>query len=908
MGSAMKRGFSLFLCLLMLFAALPASTVLAEDLQIDEIDDEDLIVILDEDEFPTFDEIDETEPEEYIPDASTPEITTQPKSKTACEGYAVSFSVTASNATSYQWYYRSSSSSEWVVCPEASAKSAKLSYSAVYMGVNGFQYRCKVSNSAGYIYSNIVTLTVTVAPAITTQPTSKTVSVGTTAKFSVTASGALSYQWYYRTSNSGAWTKSTMSSATSATISIPATTGRNGYQYRCLVANSKAYVYSNTVTLTVVNASLPTITTQPESVTATAGATVLFSVNATNASSYEWQYRTNSAGTWYVSTLTGAKTSKVSVPATTARNGYQYRCKVSNSNGYVFSNTVTLTVKSNSKPSITTQPESVTATAGATARFTVKASNATSYQWQYRESSSGSWYVSGLDGAKTATVYVPATMARNGFQYRCKVSNANGSVFTNIVTLTVKSNSKPTISVQPVSVTATVGATASFTVKASNATSYQWQYRKSSSDSWYVSACDGAKTSTVLVPATTARNGYQYRCKVSNANGYVFTNIVTLTVKSGAKPTITTQPTSVTKYQDNTAKFTVKASNATSYQWYYRTSSSASWQKSTLSSATSSTISVIATRARNGYQYRCKVSNANGYVYSNTVTLSVNLVSYRALLIGEVSFSWDKATRNRGDVTNMKNMLNSVKGARGGTYAVTCKYDQTYNGIVNSISTAFANADSNDVSLFFIATHGVVDVYSGPIAGQLCTVDSYGNEGRMNLEDLAACLKAVPGKVIVFIGACGSGAAIYGNGATPNDLAQVINGEDAFGEAVIQAFAAVDEPLEDLDDEATNTGEFRDSKFYVMTAAAHQEESWGYEYDRETMDGYNTFPLYISQGVMNGKPADSDGNGTVTLNELYNYVYPRCYDEGPFWSTFYNAYVYQHVQVYPENSSYGLFK
>ena len=165
-----------------------------------------------------------------------------------------------------------------------------------------------------------------------------------------------------------------------------------------------------------------------------------------------------------------------------------------------------------------------------------------------------------------------------------------------------------------------------------------------------------------------------------------------MTVKSGAKPTITTQPTSVTKYQDNTAKFTVKASNATSYQWYYRTSSSASWQKSTLSSATSSTISVIATRARNGYQYRCKVSNANGYVYSNTVTLSVNLVSYRALLIGEVSFSWDKATRNRGDVGLMSNMLSSVSGPDGGRYSIATRYDVDNNAIHSAIISTVASA------------------------------------------------------------------------------------------------------------------------------------------------------------------------------------------------------------------------
>ena len=126
----------------------------------------------------------------------------------------------------------------------------------------------------------------------------------------------------------------------------------------------------------------------------------------------------------------------VSVLATAARNGFQYRCKVTNAAGSVYTNVATLTV--NLKPVITTQPTSKTVNEGTTAKFTVTATGAESYQWQYRTSSTGTWYNSTLTGAKTATVSVPATAARNGFQYRCKITNAAGTVYTVIVTLTVK--------------------------------------------------------------------------------------------------------------------------------------------------------------------------------------------------------------------------------------------------------------------------------------------------------------------------------------------------------------------------------------------------------------------------------------------------------------------------------------
>ncbi|MBR0355609.1 MAG: immunoglobulin domain-containing protein, partial [Oscillospiraceae bacterium] len=486
----MKQSLALLLCLCMLCAALPAAEVSAEEIDVIPVPEEeagDEIVILDEDDLaPT------------APNGETPSITTQPSSKKTCVGYGVSFTVKAENATKYQWYYRASSSADWVKVPEDTATKSTLTYSAVGLGLNGFQYRCKVSNSYGSLYSNTVKLTVTIEPAITTQPKSKTVDPGETAKFTVKATGALSYQWYWRTSKSAAWQVSTLTGNKTATLSVVGKASRSGYQYRCLVANGQAYTYTNTVTLTVTDSGKPSITTQPESITASVGATAKFTVKASGATKYQWYYRTSSTGSWHAASLTGNKTASLSVPATSARSGYQYRCKVSNANGYVYSKAVTLTVKSTgTKPTITTQPESITAYVGATAKFTVKASNATKYQWYYRTSSSGSWHAASLTGNKTASLSVPATSARSGYQYRCKVSNASGYVYTRAVTLTVKSGAKPSITSQPSSITKAQDYTAKFTVKASNATKYQWYYRTRASGSWSKTTLTGATTATL---------------------------------------------------------------------------------------------------------------------------------------------------------------------------------------------------------------------------------------------------------------------------------------------------------------------------------------------------------------------------------------------------------------------------
>ena len=568
---------------------------------------------------------------------SKPTITTHPSNKTAAAGSTVKFTVGASNATSYQWQYRTSSSGSWNNCSGNTAKTNTLSVTAESYR-NGYQYRCKVSNNAGTVISNAATLTVNSKPTITTQPTNKTATAGTTVKFTVGASNATSYQWQYYASSTDGWKNCSASSAKTATLSITAESYRNGYKYRCKVTNSAGTVISNAATLTV--NSKPTITTQPANKTAAAGTTVKFTVGASNATSYQWQYYASSTDGWKNCSASSAKTATLSITAESYRNGYKYRCKVTNSVGTVTSNAATLTVASNGKPTILTHPSGQTSTVGGTAKFSVEANGSNlKYQWQYYDSSSGTWANvtnSAYTGLTSATMSVPVTAGRNGLRFRCKVSNSNGTVYSNSATLKVK----PTITTQPSSKTAAAGTTATFTVAASGPNlSYQWQYYDSSSGSWASitnSAYTGLTSATMSVPATMGRSGMKFRCKVSNANGTVTSNSATLTVTSDSKPTITTQPSSKTAAAGTTVTFTVGASGANlSYQWQYYNSSSGTWSNLTNSAytgLTSATMGVQATAGRDGLKYRCKVTNAAGSVYSDPATLTVvtqpNITSY----------------------------------------------------------------------------------------------------------------------------------------------------------------------------------------------------------------------------------------------------------------------------------------
>ena len=461
-----------------------------------------------------------------------PAITAQPQNKTAAAGSTVKFTVgAAGDDLSYQWQFCAPGKTEWNNSSMTGNKTATLTVEAT-TARNGQKYRCVVTNSYGSATSKEAKLTVVTKPAITTQPKSVTAAAGTTAKFTVAASGGnLTYQWQFKAPGTTAWNDSGMTGNKTATLSVPVTSARNGQQYRCVVKNAAGSVTSNAATLTV--AAKPAITTQPQNKTAAAGTTVKFTVAASGSGlSYQWQFKAPGTTTWNNSSMTGAKTATLSVEATTARNGQQYRCIVKNSAGSVTSNAAKLTVVT--KPSITAQPKNITAVPGDVVKFTVSATGGgLSYQWQYKSPSSSTWKDSGMTGAKTATLTVTAESARNGQQYRCVVKNAAGSATSNAGKLTVSASAKPTIMIDPKSVTASAGSTVKFTVEASGGSGlkYQWQFKAPGTDTWYDSSMTGAKTATLTVTATAARSGQQYRCIVTNSHGTATSAAAKLTVK-----------------------------------------------------------------------------------------------------------------------------------------------------------------------------------------------------------------------------------------------------------------------------------------------------------------------------------------------------------------------------------------
>ncbi len=559
-----------------------------------------------------------------------PSITAQPASLTVTAPATATFSVAATGtpAPTFQWMQ---SVNGGAFSNISGATAASYTTAATTTANNGNQFKCVVTNASGSVTSNAATLTVNpapVAPSITAQPASLTVTAPATATFSVAATGtpAPTYQWM-QSVNGGAF--SNINGATAASYTTAATTTANsGNQFKCVVTNASGSVTSNAATLTVNPAPVaPSITAQPASLTVTAPATATFSVAATGtpAPTFQWMQSVNGGAFSNISGATAA--SYTTAATTTANNGNQFKCVVTNASGSVTSNAATLTVNpAPVAPSITAQPASLTVTAPATATFSVAATGTPAPTYQWMQSVNGGAF-SNISGATSASYTTAATTtANNGNQFKCVVTNASGSVTSNTATLTVNpAPVAPSITAQPASLTVTAPATATFSVAATGTPAPTFQWMQSVNGGAFSNISGATAASYTTAATTTANNGNQFKCVVTNASGSVTSNAATLTVNPApVAPSITAQPASLTVTAPATATFSVAATGtpAPTYQWMQSVNGGAF---SNISGATSASYTTAATTtANNGNQFKCVVTNASGSVTSNAATLTVN--------------------------------------------------------------------------------------------------------------------------------------------------------------------------------------------------------------------------------------------------------------------------------------------
>jgi subtilisin-like proprotein convertase family protein len=439
-----------------------------------------------------------------------PSIALQPGSQTNNAGGAAAFSVNAGGSTplSYQWRLNNGALSNGGRL--GGVTTSALSISSLQASDAG-NYTVVVTNSGGSVTSAVAVLTVLVPPSISTQPANQSVTLGANTGFNVVASGTapLSYQWqWYGTNLSNG---SQISGATTSALALSSVQATNAGGYSVIVTNVAGAITSSVASLTIssgtsagtfANSAAITIpdsgaaTPYPSSVTVAGmagvvskatvaltgvshtyvhdvnvvlvgpgGQTALLmahvgstlgvtNINLTFDDAAASSLPTTSrvlAGTF--KPTNGGGTLAFPSPAPAGSYGSALAAlNGANPNGvwslYVMDDAVndkgtisggwSLTLStSNSAPTISVQPSSVSVIAGSSVGFSVTALGTAplSYQWLFN----GTILAEGgqVGGSKTSALSLANVQAGNGGPYAVVVSNPYGSVTSSVATLTV---------------------------------------------------------------------------------------------------------------------------------------------------------------------------------------------------------------------------------------------------------------------------------------------------------------------------------------------------------------------------------------------------------------------------------------------------------------------------------------
>ncbi len=179
----------------------------------------------------------------------------------------------------------------------------------------------------------------------------------------------------------------------------------------------------------------------------------------------------------------------------------------------------------------------------------------------------------------------------------------------------------PVITAQPLSQSASVQGSVTFSVTGSSSTTMSYQWLKAGTN------ISKATSSTYTISPLVSSNAGTYSVKVVNSAGTTTSSNATLTVL--IPPTITNQPANVTISIGQTAQFSVGASASTSpianttntsatltYHWMH--------DGTNISSNTNSTLILTNAQANQAGNYQVIVSQNTSSVTSSVATLTVN--------------------------------------------------------------------------------------------------------------------------------------------------------------------------------------------------------------------------------------------------------------------------------------------
>lgn len=250
-------------------------------------------------------------------------------------------------------------------------------------------------------------------------------------------------------------------------------------------------------------------------------------------------------------------------------------------------------------------------------------------------------------------------------------------------------------------------------------------------------------------------------------------------------------------------------------------------------------------------------------------------INRRALVLGETS---TRAVPIE-DVNTMEKVFSNQNFSK-----VVRFPDKTKSEIIAKMEELFKSSSESDVNYLYFTCHG----------GKDGTIAIGSDKTSFSGWELASILKQYKGKFVIMLDCCYSGTIID---VGKSDEKAVSNSEEKFDE---QAFLAGFS----TGNLASKNGEMLDSKFLVLCA------SWKGEKSYSAVGVGSLATRYWAMGTgwdslqnrMISPMADTNTNGKITLEELYQYSYPLVLEAAS------RSNKEQHVSVYPENSQFVLFQ
>lgn len=323
-----------------------------------------------------------------------------------------------------------------------------------------------------------------------------------------------------------------------------------------------------TLTLDTVIPAPPAVTTNPQSATITAGATVTLTSAATGEAppTVQWQVDSGAGFT----NIAGATSSSYSVTPAYAESGRQYRAVWTNSLGTATSTAATVTVLPRAA-AITTQPGDTTVPSGSTVQLTTAATGDPAPTVRWERAAPGSATFTTVPGATGTTLDVGVVrLPDDGTQYRAIWTNAAGDTVSNVATVTVTLVA-PAVTMNPADSSAASGNSVTLQAAADSEVPATVQWQEAVPGGPFTDV-PGATSTTYAFTASFVQDGFRYRALFTNPAGSTSTTEATLTV-SPEGPQVTSDPADVTVEEGDAATFTAGATGdpAPQVQWQVST-------------------------------------------------------------------------------------------------------------------------------------------------------------------------------------------------------------------------------------------------------------------------------------------------------------------------------------------------